>query len=812
MLKKAKAKQAPQVDAQAFKVNKTANVFTKIKAIKPVKIYKTAQDTLHYQALFDDGVCALGDGYFSATLKFNDINYIEAGRDVKIDVFAQYCDFINSFDTNVHTQITIFNRHTDLNYFKKTKLMELDGKLDDVKGAYNRLLLEKVNFSKNNVIREKYVTIKVKAPNLELGTVRLRRECEDTLEHFAQMDLEGYVISGSERLELMSRILRPKEEFIFDYSRLAFSNLTTKDFITPYFDLLASKQRIGIDDEAFTQTLQVFDLSTEMSDKIVSDLMEIPIHMNFNLHFDVIEKDVALKVVKDCLAGMDIQQRDDTKRLIRDVGVFDESLLPRDLLDFKKHAEKMLRQLRDGEQKMFKVTILINYHAGTLAELKEAELKIKRILNRYACKVNKLIDLQVDALNASLPLGRCDLPVNRTFTTAAVGIFIPFTTQELFHEFGIYRGINQASKNLLYLDRLLLHNANGFVLAESGGGKSFQIKDEIVQMYLKRPNDDFIAIDPEREYTSTSQLLNGEVIHISADSPHYVNPFDITMNYAQGSDPVRSKAEFVLTFIATLINDGKKLTPAAKTVIDRVTRLMYEVYLANPKPENMPTLKDFYQILQNQSEEIAHKIALDLEMYVVGSLNVFAHQTNVDVNNRFVVYDIKDLGENLMTVGLLITLDQVRNKISNNREDGKRTWIYIDEVYLLFENELSAMSLFKLYKRVRKWGASITAATQNVEDVLLSDVARRMLANSQYVMMLSQAKSDRTELASLFNLSEKQLKYITNGKKGTGIIRAGKNIIPFDARIDACRDKILFDCFMTDLNSGASENGGRANG
>lgn len=773
---------------------------------KPLKgkdkaLRKAVQKIIGYDALFENGVCAIKDGLFSSTIKFNDINYTEADREDKIDVFAQYCDFLNSFDSNVHLQLTIFNRHTDVEYFKQKRLMPNNGMFDVVRKAYNKIFLNKVMMGENNVLREKYITVTVESDTLESAITLLARECEDALSHFKSMGVEGDVLSGAERLELMGRIIRPNEPFLFDYLRLYFSGLTTKDFITPSYLDFRNKSRIGIDDESYTQTIAVYDLSTEIADKVVSDLMEIPTFLTFTLHLDAVEKDDAIKLVKQKLAGMDLQKRDETKKLIKDLdGVYDESLLPRDLLDSKENAEKMLKYLRDGDQKMFKTAILVNIHAFTEAELASTQDQIKRVFNRYSCSVNRLIDFQEEGLNATLPIGRCELPVRRTLDTKSVGIFIPFTTQELVHDRGLYRGINQASKNLIYFDRNKLMNGNGFVLAESGGGKSFSIKDEISQLYLTT-DDDIIVIDPEREYQKTSEMLNGEIIQISANSNNYINLFDITMDYGQGENPVELKAEYILTIMTVLIGGRNGLTSEAESIIDRVVREIYEDYFKKPGPMTMPTFKEFYQTLKMQPEPEAQNIALALEIYVDGSLSVFSHRTNVDVDNRLVIYDIKDLGNKLMSMGLLIALDQVWNRISRNRKLGKRTWVYIDEVYLLFKNEHSAEHLFRLYKRVRKWGGRMTAATQNVEDVLLSDTARRMLSNSQYVLMLSQAKSDRDELGELFGLSDKQLKYITNAPKGTGIIRAGKNIVPFDARIDKEKDALLFNAFETDIDN-----------
>ena len=749
--------------------------------------------------MYDDGVCDIGGGYYSKTIKFADINYTSASRDEKISVFSKYCTFLNSFDSSINAQLTIFNRHTDLEFFKDTMLMTMMGdQFDILRWESNRLLLDKVDVGENNVIREKYITLTIKAEKIAFATTQLKRLTLDAINHFKKIGVEGYVLSGAQRLELMSKILRPNEKFIFDYSRLTESGLTTKDFIVPeHFDF-SNRSRIKIDEEGYTQTLNILDLPTEIADNLVSDLMEIPTNLTFNMHLKAVEKEGALKIVKQKLAGMHVQKRDEIKKQIKDLnGVYDDSLLPENLITSMHNAQKILDDLKEKNQKMFKATILINITAPNLEELTSVHDRVKGILNRHSCKMIKLIDYQEKALNATLPIGRSDLEIQRTLMTSSVGIFMPFTTQELFHEDGIFYGLNQASKNLIYLNRKNLMNANGFILAKSGSGKSVAAKMEMEQVLLTT-DDDVIVIDPEREYPKMGDRHKGENVNISSSSKHHINPFDITMNYSDGDNPIAFKSEFILSLLETVIGGREGLTSATRGIIDRVVRLTYEDYFKKPIPERMPTLKEFYTILKRQPEIEAAELTLALEIYVEGSLNLFSHQTNVDINNRFLIYDIKDLGSQMMTMGLLIALDQVWNRITSNRQKGKRTWIYIDEIYLLFKNEYSADYLFKLYKRARKWGGIPTGITQNVEDLLLSDTARRMLSNSEYVLMLAQATPDKVELADLFNLSDEQLEFVTDSQKGCGLLLAGSNIVPFDNRIP--EETELFKAVQTDVN------------
>jgi len=789
----------------------------------------------------ESGICIIGDGLFSKTIRFDDINYIEANWDAKVEIFNKWCAFINSFDSSVHLQLTIFNRHMSIERFEQQKLLKMVETTSSVeeqkqltqllnirkeelteeeraqlkklsangasahnilRGAYNKIMLEKILIGDNNILREKYITVTISAVDYTTADRMLAKECEIIMTRFKEIDIRGRILTGKERLELMSCIMRPHEPFVLNYQNLLSLGARTKDFIVPeHFDFSA-KQRVMIDYESFTQTVAIYDLPSEIADKIISDLMEVPTHLTFNLHLDALEKDEATDLVKSKLAGMDIQKRDETLKLIKNLnGVFDDTLLPRELIDSRDNAMKMLTDLKNGSQKLFKTALLINIYANELNELEETFMLIKKVMERHSCKMNRLIDFQEDALNATLPIGRCKLPLRRTLTTASTGVFTPFTTQELAHKNGLYYGINQASKNLIYLDKTNLDNRNGFVLAKSGAGKSFQLKTEIAQRILR--GEDVIIIDPEREYTSTAEAIGGQIIEISTHSKDYVNPFDISFDYAEGDNPVEAKAEFILTLLELILGGRTGLSSATRSVIDRVVRLIYEGYFKDrdTKPENMPTFKNFQQTLKQQPEEEARQLALELEVYVEGSLSIFANQTNVDINKMLVVYDIKDLKTNMTNMGLSIILDQVWNRISKNRDNNRLTWVYIDEVYLQFKNEYSATHLKELYQRVRKWGGAITAATNNVEELMKSDVARGMIANSESTLILPLNKVDRELVGELLNLSEKQLSYITNGDRGTGLIRAGSTIIPFDNRMDPERDKILFELFQTDINS-----------
>lgn len=742
----------------------------------------TTVDTIAYKAMYEDGICEVEQGLYSKTIKFSDINYQLVNREQKEAIFARYCVFLNYFDPSISVQITIHNRHIRPEEFQAQMLIESRGdELDSHRGEYNSMLREKSAQGQNSIIREKYLTFTVRANSLEDAVPVLARVETDILANFKALSgnegtgCDARTLTGLERLELLYRQFAPQEKFSFSYDSLVRSNLTTKHFVAPDSFDFSAKNYYEFGDQ-YAQTLFVRDLPPDLSDKLIADLSDIPCSLTITLHIRGIEQEEAFRTVKRKIGFMNQQKIDEQKKALK--AGYDLDLLSTELKYSLDEAQELLDDMQHKNQRLFKATILINTSASDLETLMGNTYKIQAAARKHNCKVGILDYLQEAGMNANLPLGINPVEIERTLTTASTAIFVPFTTQELYQTSGLYYGLNALSRNLIFFDRKTLKNSNGFILGTPGSGKSFAAKREIVNVLLNT-GDDVLIIDPEREYTQLAEGFSGEVIHISAGSQAHINPLDITMHYADTDNPLLLKSEFVLSLCELLIDGRFGLTAPQKTVIDRACKLTYQPYFANPKKHSVPTLQDFFEVLKAQPEPEAQSIALSLELYIKGSLSVFASHTNIDTDNRLIVFDILDLGKQLKTLGMLVVLDQIWNRITQNRALGKRTWIYIDEIYLLFQNEYSANYLFELYKRARKWGAIPTGITQNVEDLLLSDTARRMLSNTDFIMMLNQASSDRTELANLLNISDQQLGYVTNSNAGQGLLFAGSSIVPF---------------------------------
>lgn len=748
------------------------------------KLPKSTQNDIPYVADYDEGIFEIEKGKYSITLAFSDVNYQTSRRDEQESIFMRYADLLNYFSPEIEFSITLNNKNVDLNELKEEILIndEKGDKLDEYRNEYNQMLMKQVSAGRNELKREKMMTITIKAKNVMEAMVNFNRIELEMISSFQKIGSKARRLSTAERLELLHDIFR-KEQIgnfdcngSFDYAKIKANNFSAKDYIAPSaFRFDTNEILIG---DRYARCVFINNLPSFMSDKFLAEITDCDFNMITTLSMQAVAPQDAIKIVRHQILGMESNKIEQQKKAIK--AGYDPSMINHNLKHSLEEAEELLDFLQNKNQKMFLVSIVLMPIADTKENLKKYTESISAVARKYLCQVQKLSFQQKEAFNQVLPLGHNTLPIKRTLTTDSTAIFIPFTSQELFQEDGMYYGLNGVSKNLIMLNRKNLKNPNGFILGTPGSGKSFSAKREIVNVLLNT-DDDVIIIDPEREYTPLAEGFGGEVIPISAGSKHYLNPFDMGENYADEENPLTLKSDFVLSLCEILIGGKNGLTPVERSLIDRCLNRCFANYLSTMNEEDQPTLKDFYNemIKQSKNDPEARGLASALEIYTTGNLSVFSNKTNVDVKNRFIIYDIKDLGKNLKTVGMLVVLDAIWNRITQNRMKGKRTWFYIDEIYLLFANEYSANYLFELWKRARKWGAIPTGITQNVEDLLKSDTARTMLSNSEFLLLLNQAYSDKIQLQELLNISDTQLNYVTNVEAGKGLIRAGENIIPF---------------------------------
>ena len=527
----------------------------------------------------------------------------------------------------------------------------------------------------------------------------------------------------------------------------------------------------------YGRVLYLKEYANYIKDDMVAELTDMDRSMLLSIDIIPIPMDEAIREVENRRLGVETNITNWQRRQNNNNNF--SAVIPYDLEQQRKESKEFLDDLTTRDQRMFVCVITMVHTAKTLEQLNLDTESLLSTARKHLCQLAVLKYQQMDGLNTVLPYGVRKINTLRTLTTESLAVFTPFRVQEINHENGIYYGLNVISKNMIIADRRQLLNGNSFILGVSGSGKSFTAKNEIVSIALRDPTADIIIVDPEREESRLVKALGGEVIHISATSENHINAMDLNSEYGDGANPVILKSEFILSLCEHLMGE-KSLGPKEKSIIDRCTAKVYRVYQQGNYQGVPPTLQDFREELLKQPEEEAKQIALAIELFTDGSLNTFAKNTNVDTNNRIICYDILDLGKQLLPIGMLVVLDSILNRITANRNKGRSTYIFIDEIYLLFQHEYSANFLFTLWKRVRKYGAYATGITQNVEDLLQSHTAKTMLANSEFIVMLNQASTDRLELAKLLNISELQLSYITNVGAGEGLLKVGRNLVPFE--------------------------------
>ena len=738
------------------------------------QIHKKVQDIIPVRTVYPDGIFLSGKGKYSKTFRFRDINYAVASRSDKEMMFLEYSELLNAFDSGATTKITINNRRLNRLDFENQILigMRNDG-LNEYRKEYNSMLLDKVTGS-NAIVQDKYVTVSVSKNNIEDARVYFSRIGADLVAHFARLGSQCTELDAEERLRIIHDFFRTGEEtyFNFDMKDHMKKGHSFADYICPdSYENHDSYFKIG---GRYGRVLLLRDYASYIKDSMVAELTDI--NRNLMLSIDVIPvpTDEAVKEVENRLLGVETNITNWQRK--QNMNNNYSAVVPYDMEQQRKESKEFLDDLTTRDQRMMFAVVTIVHTADSKKQLDNDTEEILTTARKHLCQMTTLRYQQLDGLQTAVPFGVRKIDAFRTLTTESLAVFMPFRVQEVYDKHGIYYGQNVISKNMMIADRRKLLNGNSFILGVSGSGKSFTAKNEITNLMLST-DADIIILDPEREYAPLVRALGGSVIEISATSPNHINAMDMNKDYGE-VDPVIEKSQFLQSLCEQIIA-GHHFAKGQQSIIDRCTENVYRYYKQGNYMGTPPTLADFRDELLRQPEPEAHSLALELELFTRGSLNTFAKQTNVDTGNRLICYDILELGEQLRAIGMLVILDSIINRITANRMKGKETFIVIDEIYLLFMHEYSAQFLFKLWKRVRKYGAFCTGVTQNVDDLLQSHTARTMLSNSEFIVMLNQAATDRVELAKLLNISDLQLSYITNVDAGHGLIKVGSSLVPF---------------------------------
>ena len=756
------------------------------------------QDAIPISTVYDDGLFRVGKNQYSRTYKFEDINYQVASEADKETMFERYCALLNSLDSNATTKITINNRKLNqADFEKRIFIKEQDDNLNEYRREYNQMLLAKATAG-NSIMQEKYITVTVTEKSADDARQYFNRFSASLAIQLNKLGSKCTELGAIDRLRIFYDFYRSGEEsdFAFDLKDSRRKGHSFKDYICPD-SMEIQKDHIMLG-ERYVRVLFLKEYANFLKDDFVTELTTRCKNMMLSIDMLPLPTGKAVREVETRLLGTETNITNWQRKQNANNNFSAE--VPYDLEMQRQELREFLDDLSSRDQKMMLSVLTIVITADTLEELNQQTKSMQELARERVSQIAVLKFQQLDGLHTVLPAGVQKLDIFRTLITESLAIQIPFRVQEIAHAKGIFYGQNVISKNMILADRTQLLNGNSFILGVSGSGKSFAAKCEITN-HMLATDADILIIDPEREYAPIVRALGGEVIEISATSPNHINAMDMTKDYGE-INPIIEKSQFLQSLCEQIIA-GHTFTKGQQSIIDRCTESVYRYYQQGNYQGVPPTLQDFREELLKQPEPEAHALALELELFTKGSLNTFAQQTNVDTDKRLICYDIMELGEQLRPIGMLVILDNILNRITANRRKGRQTFVYVDEIYLLFQYEYSAQFLFKLWKRVRKYGAFCTGITQDVEDLLQSHIARTMLSNSEFVLMLNQAATNREELARLLNISDTQLSYITNVDAGHGLIKIGSSLIPFENSFP--RDTKLYHLMTTKLQEQRTE-------
>ena len=752
----------------------------KVEPTKGRRASLSAQKTIPYHRMLPDGVCQLPGGLFTKTVAYEDINYSVASTEDQSAIFNGWSAFLNYFDSSIPFQLTFINRRAQAVGRYKINIPPAHDDFDSIRGEFSDMLKGQIARSNNGIDRAKYITIGVPADTVEVARPRLERVEADVLGNFKRLGVQAVPLDGKERLAVLYGQTHPgpqREPFRFSWRDVAERGLGTKEAIAPFdgFDFSSARTfRVGHYWGAASY-LQI--LASEMSDRLLRDILELDAELTVTMHVQTVDQTKAIKTIKGKVSDIDKMKVEEQKKAIR--AGYDPDILPPDLATFSKDAADLLADLQSRNERMLLLTFTVVNLAPTKERLENDVFTVGGIAQKYNCAMKRLDYQQEQAYVSSLVLGRNEVPIQRGMTTSSTAIFVPFITRELrMGGQSLYYGSNALSHNVIMADRKKLKSANGLYLGSTGSGKSFAAKRELINVFLAT-KDRIIVVDPMGEYAPLVRRLGGQVIDISPDSPNHINPMDIQIGLNGEDSPLSMKADFLLSLCELVVGGKDGLQPIEKTVIDRCVRQVYRELSLGIGDGKMPLLQDLLAELRKQSEAEAQRVATALELYCTGSLNLFNYQTNVDLNARVVCIVLKGMGENLRKIAMHVTNEFVSATVNSNFTEGISTWCYFDEFHILLRDPLTASYFVAVWKMLRKKGCVPSALTQNVKDLLASREIEAILDNTDFMILLSQAQSDRAILAQKLGISEHQLSYITHSNSGEGLLFYGSVTIPF---------------------------------
>lgn len=743
----------------------------------------SAQQTIPYVRMLPDGVCQLPGGLFTKTLAYEDINYSVASTEDQSVIFNGWSAFLNYFDAAIPFQLTFINRRSPSGGRYKVNIPPAHDEYDSIREEYREMLRGQIARSNNGIDRAKYITFGVPADDLAAARPRLGRVEADVLGNFKRLGVSAAPLDGQARLVVLYGQTHPgpqREPFSFRWKDIVQTGQGTKEAIAPFGGFDFTRPRLFRVGRYWGAASYLQIMASELSDQLLREILELDAELTVTMHIQTVDQSRAIKTIKGKVSDIGKMKVEEQKKAMR--AGYDPDILPPDLITFSKDAADLLSDLQSRNERMLLLTFTVINLAPTREQLENDVFTVGGIAQKYNCALRRLDWQQEQAYVSSLVLGRNEIEIQRGMTTSSTAIFVPFITRELrMGGQAIYYGMNALSHNVIMADRKKLKSANGMYLGSTGSGKSFSAKRELIHVFLAT-QDRIIIVDPMGEYVPLVRRLGGQVIEITPDSPSHINPMDIRLDLDGGESPLSLKADFLLSLCELVVGGKDGLQPIEKTVIDRCVRQVYRELALGIGTGEMPLLQDLYEELLKQPEPEAQRVATALELYCTGSLNLFNHHTNVDLHSRVVCIVLKGMGENLRKIAMHVTNEFVTNAVNTNFEEGVATWCYFDEFHILLRDPLTASYFVSIWKMLRKKGCVPSALTQNVKDLLASREIENILDNTDFLVLLSQAQSDRAILAKQLGISEHQLSYITQSNSGEGLLFYGSVTIPFADR------------------------------
>ena len=764
----------------------------------------SAQQTIPYVRMLPDGVCQLPGGLYTKTVEYEDINYSVASTEDQTAIFSGWSSFLNYFDSSLPFQLSFINRRSHSRSRYKVNIPQAEDDFNSVRAEFTGMLKNQIARSNNGIERLKYITFGIPAESLDEARPRLERVEADVMSNFKRLGVPSEPMDGRARLALLHGQMHPgsREPFRFSWGDIAKTGLGTKDFIAPdSFDFRQPRLfRMG---QYWGAASYLQILASELSDKLLAEILELDAEMTVTLHIQTVDQLKAIKTIKGKISDIGKMKVEEQRKAVR--AGYDPDILPPDLITFSKDAAELLADLQSRNERMFLLTFTVVNLAPTRQRLENDIFTVGGIAQKYNCTLKRLDWQQEQGFVSSLALGGNEVEIQRGMTTSSTAIFIPFMTRELrMAGPSLYYGMNALSHNVIMADRKKLKSANGLYLGSTGSGKSFAAKRELLNVFLTIPQDRIIIVDPMGEYAPLVRRLGGQVIEIAPDSPNHINPMDIQMGGNDEDSPLSMKADFLLSLCELVVGGKEGLQPIEKTVIDRCVRLVYRDLALGVGDGRMPLLQDLYEELLKQPEPEARRVATALELYCTGSLNLFNHPTNVKTDCRVVCIVLKGMGDNLRKIAMHVTNEFVNSSVNTNYQSGISTWCYFDEFHVLLRDQLTASYFVSIWQMLRKRGCVPSALTQNVKHLLASPEIQNILDNTDFMILLSQAQSDRAILAKQLGISEHQLSYITHSNSGEGLLFYGNVTIPFMDRFPRGEIYDLLTTRPEDLKDGAA--------